>query len=63
LDLLQAQIWYSFFLYSRIFTGSIMTLLPSIRKALEEVYVIVVTRFTTRVDSLRLQEWANRSSL
>jgi hypothetical protein len=40
-----------------------MNLLPRIRKALEEVYVIVVTRFTTRVDSLCLQEWANRSSL
>jgi hypothetical protein len=43
LDLLQAQIWYSYFLYSRIFTVSIMALLPSIRKALGKVYVIVVT--------------------
>jgi hypothetical protein len=43
LDLLRAQIWYSFFLYSRIFTVSIMALLPSILKALGKVYVIVVT--------------------
>jgi len=43
LDLLQAQKWYSFFLYSLIFTASIMALLPTIRKALGEVYVIVVT--------------------
>jgi hypothetical protein len=43
LDLLRAQIWYSFSLYSNIFTVSIMTFLPSIRKTLGEVYVIVVT--------------------
>jgi hypothetical protein len=40
-----------------------MAILPNIRKALGKVYVIVVTRFTIRVDSLRLEEQANRSSL
>jgi hypothetical protein len=40
--------WYSFFLNSLIFTVSITALLLRVRKALEEVYVIVVTRFTTR---------------
>jgi hypothetical protein len=62
LDLLQAQKWYSFSLYSRIFTVSIMALLLAIRKALGEVYVIVVTRFTARVDSLCLEERVEGSS-
>ena len=55
--------WYSFFLNSLIFTVSITVLLLRIWKALEELYVIVVTLLTTRIDSLRPEVLSDRSSL